>query len=159
MPDLGPRPDFSAGWVMGRSWRSWKPPSHFSKRWRSSARPRSSCTGLRQAVIFDFVRDAAADIAGFCKDFRSELVLDVHGEFIRLVRLEIPVKGFAGAGRNAVDPRIPRLRQILNRRGERRIGSIHADSENSGRIPKRSGSVTAAPASVAVWSAAGIRLE
>lgn len=67
------------------------------------------------AVILDFIRDFAADVASFGQDLRTELVLDIESEFVRAVGLEIRVEGFARSGRDPVDAGIPRLWQVLNR--------------------------------------------
>ncbi len=82
--------------------------------------------------------NTAADIASFGEDFWTELVLDGNREFIRLVRLEIGVEGFAGTGGDVVEARIPWLRQVLRRRGKWRYtrassGAVDADSESSDR--------------------------
>src|ERR1700732_2866621 len=78
----------------------------------------------------------AANIASFGEDLRAELVLDGYGEFIRLVRFEIRVEGFARPGGHAVQARKPRLREVLNRRRERRDTASrrarHPDSEDIG---------------------------
>src|SRR6266446_325225 len=72
-------------------------------------------------------------------------MLDVEAEFIRSIRLEIRVEGFARSGGHAVDTGIPRLREVLSRRRQRRDaapgGTVHADSEDVGRGGATAGGV------------------
>src|SRR5947207_8351499 len=89
--------------------------------------------------------DFAADVASLGKDLRTELVLDGDAELIRLVRFEIRIEGFARARGDVINARIPRLREVLTRRRQRRgTGpgrTIHADSEDVGGSGAATGGV------------------